>query len=146
MPGECRVPFVLIVDDVADNRDLYAHFLTFAKLRVQTASSAEEAFEQLEVEAADIVVMDLALPGMDGWEATRRIRADARFEQTAIIVVTGHVLEEHLQRARAAGADEVLTKPCLPIELLQKILAYLPEMPAVDPSTFKTDTRRKSRP
>jgi CheY-like chemotaxis protein len=128
------------VDDVADNRDLYAEFLAFAKLEVDTAETAEEALDKIDRMPFDVVVMDLALPGMDGWEATRRIKADPRHAGIHVLVLTGHVLREHVDRAQQAGADEVLTKPCLPIDLLATIQKYVP---FGAPPTPTTSTRRR---
>lgn len=126
-------PLVLIVDDVADNREMYADYLRFAGLRVATASSAEEGLAAAAAEAPAVVVMDLALPGMDGWEATKRLKA--MHPRIRVIAVTGHVLPEHEDRARAAGADAFYTKPLLPSELLSGVSAFLPDAPRQTTST-----------
>jgi two-component system cell cycle response regulator DivK len=136
---------VLVVDDVADNRDLYAEFLAFAKVDVDTAETAEEALAKLESERFDVVVMDLALPGMDGWEATKRIKSDPRYAGVTVLVLTGHVLREHVDRAQKAGADEVLTKPCLPVDLLAAIQKHVPLGGAAPTPTTSTRRRRAQR-
>jgi CheY-like chemotaxis protein len=112
---------VLVVDDSADNREIYAAFLRYAGLAVVTAASAEEGLAKAAAEPPAVVVMDLALPRMDGFEATRRLKAHPRTKGAKIIVVTGHAIDEYQDRARDAGADAVCTKPCLPDDLLAQV-------------------------
>jgi CheY-like chemotaxis protein len=69
--------------------------------------------------------MDLSLPVMDGWEATRRLKRDPRTKTIPVLVLTGHALPEHAQAAREAGCDMVITKPCLPDQLLETIRRIL---------------------
>lgn len=66
----------------------------------------------------DLVVMDLAMPIVDGWEATRQIKAHPKTMHIPVIALTGHVTQQNLDRAREAGADAVVTKPCTPQDLL----------------------------
>lgn len=120
-----RAPLVLIVDDIDDNRDLYAAYLVHQGFRVDDASHGHAALAKVEVEIPDAIVMDLAMPGLDGWETTRRIKADPRTANVVVVVVTGHATEEELARARAMGADEVCTKPCLPSDLVAMIRRLL---------------------
>lgn len=115
---------VLVVDDVADNREMYAEYLRYVGLRVELASSAEEALEKAKQETPDIVVMDLALPGMDGWEATRRMKE--MLPRTFVVAVSGHALAEHERTALEAGADSFHRKPLLPVELLGALSVFLP--------------------
>ena len=72
--GERKPPLVLLVDDFPDNRQMYAEFLAFAGLRVAEAENGHEAVQKATTLMPDLVVMDLSLPGMDGWEATRRLK------------------------------------------------------------------------
>jgi CheY-like chemotaxis protein len=118
-------PLVLIVDDVQDNRAIYVLFLKFSGFRIAEAENGEEALRQAEKHLPDVIVMDLSLPVMDGWEATRRLKRDARTQRIPIIVLTGHALPEHAQTAREAGCDLVITKPCLPDQLLDAIRRIL---------------------
>lgn len=120
-------PLVLIVDDVQDNRTIYVLFLGSLGYRVAEASNGEEALQQAESLLPDVIVMDLSLPVMDGWEATRRLRRNPRTKRIPIIVLTGHALPEHAQAARNAGCDLVITKPCLPDQLLDAIRRILDE-------------------
>jgi two-component system, cell cycle response regulator DivK len=118
-------PLVLIVDDVQDNRTVYVLFLRFSGFRVAEAGDGEEALRQTATLQPDIIVMDLSLPIMDGWEATRRLKRDPRTKRIPVIVLTGHALPEHAQAARDAGCDLVITKPCLPDQLLDAIRRIL---------------------
>jgi CheY-like chemotaxis protein len=73
----------------------------------------------------DLILMDLSLPEMDGWEATRRLKRDPRTKRIPIVVLTGHALPEYARTAREAGCDLVITKPCLPDQLLEAIRRIL---------------------
>src|SRR5687768_11167902 len=88
-----KPPLVLVVDDFADNRDMYARFLEFSGFRASQAANGQEALDKAFAERPDLVVMDLSLPGLDGWEATRRLKADARTKDVPVVAVTGHALE-----------------------------------------------------
>jgi CheY-like chemotaxis protein len=118
-------PLVLIVDDVQDNRTIYVLFLKFSGFRVAEAENGKEALDTATTLLPDVIVMDLSLPVMDGWEATRRLKRDPRTEKIPVIVLTGHALPEHAQAAREAGCDVVITKPCLPDQLLETIRRIL---------------------
>jgi two-component system, cell cycle response regulator DivK len=118
-------PLVLIVDDVKDNRTVYVLYLKFSGFRIAEAENGEEAVRQAEALLPDIIVMDLSLPVMDGWEATRRLRRDPRTKRIPIVVLTGHALPEYARTAREAGCDLVITKPCLPDQLLEAIRRIL---------------------
>ncbi|MBI2218364.1 MAG: response regulator [Candidatus Rokubacteria bacterium] len=112
---------VLIVDDFEDNREMYAEYFRFAGWRVEEAGSGLEALDKAFTDPPDVIVMDLSLPGLDGWEATRRIKADARTRHVPVIAVTGHALAGHSRGAREAGCDAFVTKPCLPEHLLAEV-------------------------
>jgi CheY-like chemotaxis protein len=118
-------PLVLIVDDVQDNRTVYVLFLKFSGYRVAEAENGVEALRQAESLMPDVIVMDLSLPVMDGWEATRRLKRDPRTKKIPVVVLTGHALPEHAQAARDAGCDLVITKPCLPDQLMDAIRRIL---------------------
>lgn len=116
---------ILVVDDFADNREMYAEFLRFSGYRVSEAANGHEALERAFEERPDLVVMDLSLPGMDGWEATRRLKGDPRTQQVPVIALTGHALAGHSRGAMEAGCDAFVTKPCLPERLLEAIQRML---------------------
>ncbi|MEA2747742.1 MAG: hypothetical protein QOI41_1885 [Myxococcales bacterium] len=112
------LPLVLVVDDFADNRELYAAMLEDAGYTVEQAENGQEALDVIGRRRPAVVVMDLSMPVLDGWEATRRIKQNPETSDIVIIALTGHATNFGLQRAKEAGADAVLTKPCLPQDLL----------------------------
>jgi two-component system, cell cycle response regulator DivK len=118
-------PLVLLVDDFQDNREMYAMYLIHAGLRVAEASDGHEALEKAFALLPDIIVMDLSLPGLDGWEATRQLKRDVRSRHIPVLALTSHALDGFSEGARAAGCDGFVTKPCLPDQLLGEIRAIL---------------------
>jgi two-component system cell cycle response regulator DivK len=126
-----RSPLVLIVDDFADNREMYSQFLEFSGFRVAEAQNGHEALDKAFALSPDLIVMDLSLPGLDGWEATRRLKADARTRSTPVIALTGHALAGHSKGAIDAGCDAFITKPCLPERLLEEIKSMLKGRPDI---------------
>jgi two-component system cell cycle response regulator DivK len=116
---------ILIVDDAEDNRDLYALYFRHSGFTVDEARDGEEALAMIAKDKPDVVIMDLAMPRLDGWEATRLIKSNPRTSGVIVIVVTGSSLEENLHRARAAGANEICTKPCLPRSLSDVVMKCL---------------------
>jgi two-component system cell cycle response regulator DivK len=116
---------VLLVDDYPDNRDIYVQFLTYAGLRVEEADNGHQALDKAFTLRPDVIVMDLSLPGLDGWEATRRLKRDPRTREIPVIALTGHALAGHSKGALDAGCDLFITKPCLPERLLEEIRAIL---------------------
>ena len=121
---------VLVVDDFDDNREMYAEYLRFKGYDVAEAANGEDAVELTQRLQPDLVCMDLSLPGVDGWEATRRIKADERTRHIPVVVVTGHALEQDNESAVAAGGDAFLTKPCLPERLAAEVERMLARAPA----------------
>lgn len=117
---------ILIVDDVPDNLDLYAEFFRFKGYDVVTAENGQEALDHASASPrVDIVIMDLALPVLDGVEATRRLKSDTRTSAIPIVVLTGHAEPDHKRRALAAGCDVFLTKPHLPQKLYDVVVGLL---------------------
>ena len=112
---------LLIVDDLADNRELYAAYFELAGFVVDQAVDGEDALAVVARQPPTIIVMDLSMPRLDGWEATRLIKTNPRTKRIPIVVLTALSDPDALQRARAAGADAVCTKPCLPNALLEKV-------------------------
>lgn len=108
---------ILIVDDHEDSRDFLTEYLSFQGYDVVTAGDGLEALDQLTRAPVDLVLMDLALPVLDGWEATRRLKADSTTRHVPVVAVTAHSPGELHQRALAAGCEQVLTKPFVPSEL-----------------------------
>jgi two-component system, cell cycle response regulator DivK len=120
-----RKPIVLVVDDFADNREMYSEYLTFSGYEVIEAKNGIEAVEAAQGRMPDIIIMDLSLPVMDGWEATRRLKADERTRRIPIVALTGHALAGHSKGAKEAGCDSFLAKPCLPDQLVAEIRRML---------------------
>lgn len=121
-----ELPLVLVVDDFADNRELYASALADAGYPVEQAENGQEALDFIGAHRPAVVVMDLSMPVLDGWEATKRIKSDPATADVVVIALTGHATNFGLQRAKEAGADAVLTKPCLPQDLLALLRSLLP--------------------
>jgi two-component system cell cycle response regulator DivK len=118
-------PLVLVVEDYQDAREMYAAYLQFSGFDVAEAANGFEAIEKTVQLLPDIVLMDLALPRMDGWEATRRLKNDERTRHIPIVALTGHALAGHAEGAREAGCDAFVTKPCLPDALVREIKRLL---------------------
>jgi two-component system, cell cycle response regulator DivK len=118
-------PLVLVVEDYQDAREMYAAYLQFSGFRVAEATNGIEAIEKTLELMPDIILMDLALPRMDGWEATRRLKLDERTKHIPIVALTGHALAGHAEGARQAGCDSFVTKPCLPDALVAEIKRML---------------------
>lgn len=118
-------PVVLLVDDFEDSRDMYGDYLGFHGFRVEEARNGKEAIEKATELLPDAILMDLSMPIMDGWEATRRLKADHRTKHIPIMALTGHALSGFSESARKAGCDAVVTKPCLPAELMEEIRRLL---------------------
>ena len=118
-------PLVLVVEDYQDAREMYAAYLQFSGFAVAEAGNGIEAIEKTHELMPDIVLMDLALPRMDGWEATRRLKNDERTRHIPIVALTGHALAGHAEGARDAGCDAFVTKPCLPDALVAEIRRLL---------------------
>lgn len=116
---------ILVVDDVRDNRELYAEFLTYRGFEVTTAADGAEALRSVAEHPPDAIVMDLALPILDGWEATRTLKGNRATRHIPIVAVTGHVEPTHQQRAIDAGCDLFLSKPHLPDDVERAIVSLL---------------------
>jgi two-component system, cell cycle response regulator DivK len=118
-------PLVLVVDDYLDAREMYAQYLVFAGFRVAEAADGAEALQQALANRPDIILMDLSLPGMDGWEATRRLKADRRTRHIPVVALTGHALPGYSISAKQAGCDGFITKPCLPEDVVAELRRLL---------------------
>jgi two-component system, cell cycle response regulator DivK len=122
---EVKEALVLVVEDYQDAREMYAAYLQFSGYRVAEATNGIEAIEKTLELLPDIILMDLALPKMDGWEATKRLKSDDRTKHIPIVALTGHALAGHAEGARQAGCDSFVTKPCLPDALVAEIRRML---------------------
>jgi two-component system, cell cycle response regulator DivK len=118
-------PRVLLVDDYPDAREMYTEYLEYTGFEVVQASNGMEALKQAIDRTPDIILMDLSLPVMDGWEATRRLKADERTAHIPVVALTGHALAGISEGAKKAGCDAFVTKPCLPEDLVKEIRKVL---------------------
>ena len=116
---------VLVVEDDPANRQLAIRILEREGFLVEHAESGPRALETAEAMPLDLVLMDLSMPGMDGFETTRRLRQLAGHASTPVIALTAHALSEDSQKAIAAGCDAVLVKPYRPAELIGAVAQVL---------------------
>ena len=112
---------ILIVDDLADTCELYAEYFALEGHVVDQASDGYEALARVDAQMPDVVVMDLSMPNLDGWEATRLLKTNPRTRAIPVVVLTAVHDDGELDRARAAGADLICRKPCLPSELHARV-------------------------
>lgn len=114
-------PLVLVVDDSLDGRELVVDILQLSGFRTAEAADGEQALSQVRELRPDVVLMDLSLPQIDGWEATRRLKADPETAPIPIIALTAHALPSEARSADEAGCDGFVTKPCSRTQLLEAI-------------------------
>ena len=120
-----QAPLVLVVDDVAHGREIFAEYLEFRGFRVATAADGLEALDKAFELLPDVILMDLSLPELDGWEATKRLKGDDRTRNIPVIALTAHALASAHDKAKAAGCDSVVTKPCIPKDLEAEVRRQL---------------------
>jgi two-component system cell cycle response regulator DivK len=117
---------ILLVEDHEDNRRIVRDLLTPAGYEVVEALTGEDGVTMAGTHRPDLILMDIQLPGLDGYEATRRIKADPALRAIPIIAVTSYALSGDDVKAREAGCDAYVTKPFSPRALLAKIREYVP--------------------
>ncbi len=128
MPLGDTGPSVLLVEDDQDGRRMYAEWLTGAGFRVSEAHNGLQALERALDSLPDVVVTDLNIPGIDGFELTRRLKHDPRTRDIPVLAVTGYAaFAADPGRARRAGCDAVLPKPCSPDDLESAIRSLIHE-------------------
>jgi CheY-like chemotaxis protein len=118
---------VLVVDDYDDSREMYAEFFELSGFQVAQARDGAQSLQKALELVPDVILMDLALPGMDGWEAIRQLRANARTKHIPVVALTGHDLKDATAGTDVPGWDSLVTKPCLPenlVEEVQRVLAH----------------------
>ena len=116
---------ILVVDDHEDNRRILRDLLGSAGYEVLEATTGEEAVTQAAATTPDLILMDIQLPGIDGYEATRRIKGNEALRHIPLIVVTSYALSGDDAKAMAAGADAYVAKPFSPRAMLAKVREYL---------------------
>jgi CheY-like chemotaxis protein len=127
---ESTSPVVLLVDDSPDERDMYTQQLVATGYSVQVADNGEDALQRVAAQVPDVVVMDLAMPVLDGWETTRRLKET--HPKVPVIVLSGHTGGEGGRRAKEAGGDVLLTKPFGPEALELAVRIVLKRRAAAD--------------
>ena len=117
---------ILVVEDQEDNRRILRDLLTSSGYRLVEAEDGEQALTMAERQRPDLILMDVQIPLIDGYEVTRRLKADPVLRAIPIIVVTSYALSGDESKARAAGCDAYVTKPYSPRALLAKIREFVP--------------------
>ena len=107
-----RLPLVLVVEDDPETRQFYSEALARDGFVTHQAHNGNQAFAKALEISPDLILTDIAVPGIDGIELCRRLRADARTRAVPVLAVTGYGDRHYPDRARVAGADQVLIKPC----------------------------------
>jgi two-component system, cell cycle response regulator DivK len=117
---------ILVIEDQEDNRRILRYLLKSGDYEVLEALTGEDGVALAERECPDLILMDIQLPGLDGYEATRRIKGNPALRHIPIIVVTSYALSGDDVKAFEAGCDAYVTKPFSPRQLLAKIQQHLP--------------------
>ena len=123
--GERQRPLILLVEDQAELRRLYAQELMMSGFDVIEAGNGQDAITWTSAHAPDVVLMDLSIPIIDGWEATRRLKSDARTAHIPVVALTAHDGAGELRKATEAGCDWFVPKPCPPDALIVEIRRVL---------------------
>jgi two-component system cell cycle response regulator DivK len=134
---------VLLVEDVADTREMYADYLRHCGFVVTTATNGAEALDAARERIPDLILMDAAMPGLDGWTATKLLKNDPATRDVPILILTAHVFTEHRTKAQEVGADGFIGKPCMPDELAREVTAALHRWRSARPTD--TTVERKLR-
>ncbi|MCC6313504.1 MAG: response regulator [Thermomicrobiales bacterium] len=123
-------PFVLLVEDDPANRGLASRVLSNCGYSHAVAIDGQDALDKVAERRPDLILMDLSMPGMDGWEATRRLRADPANATVRVLALTAHAMRGDREKALDAGCDDVLTKPYRPTELIEAVRRLIGEIAA----------------
>ena len=112
---------ILLVEDNPHNRTIFAAMLNHAGFRVVEAEDGNQGLAKAHAEKPDLILMDMSIPGIDGWELTRRLKADAKTKATPIIALTAHAMRGDEERAMQAGCDGYLSKPISPKKVVEEV-------------------------
>jgi two-component system, cell cycle response regulator DivK len=124
MSGRAGERLVLVVDDYKETRELYAEYIRMSGIEVETAADGFEGIEKAILLQPDVIVMDLSMPHLDGFETVRVLHGHERTRQIPVLALTGAMLESEGQ-ARDGGFSAFLRKPCLPQYLLHELRRFL---------------------
>lgn len=114
-------PLILLVDDFADALDMYREYLLHRGYRVTTAKDGAEAITAATAECPDLILMDVQMPIMNGFDAMHILRSDKRFASVPIVALTAHAMNDERRQMLVEGFDDVIAKPCLPDDLFGAI-------------------------
>jgi CheY-like chemotaxis protein len=131
--GAADCLLVLVVDDYEDGRQTLAEFLSMCGFALQTAANGREAIELAKRIRPGVIVMDLSMPVMDGWEATRELKAQPETRDIPVLAITAYGHEDAHRRALEAGCAEVMIKPVDPQRLEERIRHYCEPPPSLPP-------------
>ena len=123
--AQTKMPLVLVADDYDDTRRIYTEYLRFAGFRVASATDGAEAVRKAKELIPDVVVMDLSMPGVDGWTATRMLKEDPRTKDIYVMADTSYSSDGPRLAAWRSGCDAFVVKPVLPAELVRRIVRRL---------------------
>ena len=118
-------PLILVVDDTRDSRELFVEFLRLSGFQAEQAASGAEALDKAATLRPSAIVMDLEMPEMDGWEATRRLKADKQTRDIPVVALSAHVMEGARKKATEAGCSGFLPKPCYPTQVSEELQRVL---------------------
>ena len=120
-----KQPLVLLAEDFEDARELYRDYLQFSGFDVETANNGRDAITRAVELQPDLILMDASMPVLDGWQATRELKANPITRHIPVLALTAHAFDDARREARAVGCDGFVTKPCLPDDLVTKVRAAL---------------------
>jgi CheY-like chemotaxis protein len=118
-------PTILLVEDNLHNRKIFQGVLAHAGFRVIEAEDGGKALQLVKSDRPDLILMDLSIPVVDGWECTRRLKADPQTKPIPIIALTAHAMRGDEERAREAGCDGYLSKPISPKRVVEEVKRVL---------------------
>ena len=118
-------PLILVADDDMDNRAIMAAGLAAAGFRVALAEDGAQALTEAASRSPDLILMDMSMPVLDGYAATRRLKADPALAHIPVVALTAFALAGDEAKTRAAGCDGYISKPCLPSEVARQVAALL---------------------
>jgi DNA-binding response OmpR family regulator len=121
---------VLVIDDDVNTREAYAEYLHLNGFEAVTAGNGLEALELARSAPPDVVLLDAELPDIDGWTVLRELKADPQTRGIPVLLLTGHTLPADYARARTCGADGLIAKPCVPDELVRRLISIVQRPPS----------------
>lgn len=118
---------VLVVDDDQDNRTIVCEILRVKGYETLVTTNGQEAWDQIQKHLPDLVIMDMSMPKLSGWELAKKLKADHSTASIPLVAFTAHAMAGDEAKARAAGCDDYLSKPCAPQDLVAAVRKWLKE-------------------